>query len=288
MYYSLIIIAVVMFGINFALQDVYQKMRGDSLRVSLEATIIGSIAAFVVILFINKFSFEYTHYTLFIASVLAGINIGFTFFSFKALGRINLSLYSLFSMLGGMLLPFLQGIIFYNEDLTIAKILCLVIIVISLLLTIEKGNGKKDGVFYYLGIFILNGMCGVINKIFTSSNLPKTSAEGLNMWVAITSIVISAVLLFAFFIRKKEEKPINLANSSVIAISGTVSRIANLLLVIALFHVDTSVQYPMVTGGVMIVSTIISFLRRQKPSIKEILSVSFAFIAMLVLFVVPV
>ena len=199
MYYSLIIIAVVMFGINFALQDVYQKMRGDSLRVSLEATIIGSIAAFVVILFINKFSFEYTHYTLFIASVLAGINIGFTFFSFKALGRINLSLYSLFSMLGGMLLPFLQGIIFYNEDLTIAKILCLVIIVISLLLTIEKGNGKKDGVFYYLGIFILNGMCGVINKIFTSSNLPKTSAEGLNMWVAITSIVISAVLLFAFF-----------------------------------------------------------------------------------------
>ena len=143
MYYGLIIIAVIMFGANFTLQDVYQKMRGDSIRVSLEATIIGSISAFFVLLFINKFTFEYTNFTLVIALILAVVNLGFTFFSFKALNYINLSLYSLFSMLGGMLLPFLQGILFYGEKLTIAKAYCLILIVGALLLTINKDKSKN-------------------------------------------------------------------------------------------------------------------------------------------------
>lgn len=288
MYYGLIIIAVVMFGANFALQDVYQKMRGDSIRVSLEATIIGSISAFFVLLFINKFTFEYTNFTLLIALILAVVNLGFTFFSFKALNYINLSLYSLFSMLGGMLLPFLQGIFFYGEKLTIAKAYCLILIVGALLLTINKDKRKKGSTIYYIGIFILNGLSGVVSKIFASSNLAKTSSAGLNMWVAICSLVVSAILLVAFFLKHKEEKPINIQNSAVIATSGAVSRVANFLLVIALLHVDVSVQYPMVTGGVMIVSTLTCFLRKQKPSFKEILSVSLAFLGMLVLFIVPV
>ena len=108
------------------------------------------------------------------------------------------------------------------------------------------------------------------------------------MWVAICSLVVSAILLVAFFLKSKVEKPINVQNSAVIATSGAVSRVANFLLVIALLHVDVSVQYPMVTGGVMIVSTLTCFLRKQKPSFKEILSVSLAFLGMLVLFIVPV
>jgi len=56
----------------------------------------------------------------------------------------------------------------------------------------------------------------------------------------------------------------------------------------ALLHVDASVQYPMVTGGVMIVSTIICFFGDRKPSKKEIISVLVAFVGMLALFVIPI
>lgn len=288
MYYWLIIVSVIMFGINFALQDVYQKMRGDSLKISLQASAIGSIAAFIVLLFINKFSFEYSHFTLVIAIILSLVNIGFTFFSFKALGYINLSLYSLFSMLGGMLLPFLQGIIFYSEPLTVAKVTCIVFIILALLFTVTKDSDKKGGTIYYIGVFVLNGLSGVISKIFTSSSFEKTSSAGLNMWISICSIAISVILLAIFFRKTKTEKPMNLINNTVIAASGTVNRIANFLLVIALMHVDVSVQYPMVTGGVMIVSTALCFIRKQKPSVREIISVSLAFVAMLLLFLIPV
>jgi len=53
-------------------------------------------------------------------------------------------------------------------------------------------------------------------------------------------------------------------------------------------HVEASVQYPMVTGGVMIVSTVISCFGKNKPSVKELASVGLAFIGMLTLFAIPI
>ena len=78
-----------------------------------------------------------------------------------------------------------------------------------------------------------------------------------------------------------------LSDTGVGALNGITNRVANFLLVIALAHVDASVQYPMVTGGVMIVSTLICFFGKNKPSKKEMLSVILAFVGMLALFVIP-
>ena len=65
-----------------------------------------------MLVIINGFRLEFTPFT-FVIALLAAINsIVFVFCSIKALDSINLSLYSLFSMLGGMVLPFLQGIFF--------------------------------------------------------------------------------------------------------------------------------------------------------------------------------
>lgn len=59
------------------------------------------------------------------------------------------------------------------------------------------------------------------------------------------------------------------------------------MLVLALVHVDASVQYPMVTGGTMIVSTALSFFGDKKPNKGEILGVLLAFLGMLALFLIP-
>ena len=43
-YYSLIVLSVVMFGGGFALQDIYRKKRGSSLKISMESACIGAAA----------------------------------------------------------------------------------------------------------------------------------------------------------------------------------------------------------------------------------------------------
>lgn len=284
MYYGLIILSVCMFGGCFALNDVYRRMRGSSLKISMQFSLTSSVAGLLVLLMINGFQPEFTPFTLVMAIWSALNGLCFTLCSFRSLGIINLSVYSLFSMLGGMVLPFLQGILFYDEDMTLAKGVCFLLICAALLLTVEKG-GKKGGTIYYMGIFVLNGMSGVISKIFTSAPYEKTGAAGYSVLCAFATIVISGVALL--WMRKEETPKATAVSIGTCAVSGITNRLANYFLVLALAHVHASVQYPMVTGGVIIVSTLICFLGENKPSKREILSVALAFIGVLALVLIP-
>ena len=201
-------------------------------------------------------------------------------------------------MLGGMVLPFFQGILFFNEGFTLAKGVCVAFICLALICTIEKGN-KKSGTIFYLGVFILNGASGVISKLFTASDYPKTSAAGYSIWIAVVTVLLSAIAWFVLKKLEKQEKSNDnqscypskkglLQSYGIGALQGAINKVANFILVIALVHVDASVQYPMVTGGTMIVSTIISYFGDKKPSKKEILSIVLAFAGMLALFLIPV
>ena len=289
MYYWLIILSVVVFAGCFLLNDKYREKRGSSLKISLQFSVVSAAAGFLFLFAVNGFKPEFTWFTFIVALIGAVNSIGFTFCSFKALKIINLSLFSLFSMLGGMMLPFLQGIIFYNEAITLAKILCFVLITLALLLTVQKGD-KRGGYVYYLGIFVFNGMSGILSKIFTSAPFEKTSPEGYSMLIALCTVILSSFILCVFF-RKKEENEKSGISATLISVScGVLNIAANLILVIALSHVDVSVQYPMVTGGVMIASTALCFFDRKKPqpSKREVLSVVLSFVGLMALFLIPV
>ena len=173
MYYGMIIGSVILFGTSFFFQDEYRKIRGSSLKISMQYSIPGTIAGLFILLIINRFCLSFTPFTLIMAVVnsVNGLLMGFC--SFKALGKINLSLFSVFCMLGGMVLPFLQGICFYGEPLTVSKILCFMLIVAALMLTVEKSD-KKSGAIYYMGVFVLNGMSGVITKLYNELPFEKS------------------------------------------------------------------------------------------------------------------
>lgn len=284
MYYITVIISVILFGGGFALSDVYRRLRSSSIRSSLESSLIGAIAGLTVLLAVSG-GFQATPFTLFIAFLSALNSIAFMFFSFKALDCANLSVYSLFSMLGGMALPFFQGIIFYGENLTVAKLVAFLLITVALTLTVSRGR-SKNGIPYYIGVFILNGMSGALSKIFTSSPYEKTSPEWFSVWIAFFTAIVSLLLLLTLF-RKSEEK-FTLKALAVSAGNGLFNRIANMLLVVALVHIDASVQYTLVTGGVIIVSTVISLFGKSKPSKKELLSVAVAFLGTMALFVIKI
>ena len=291
MYYGLILLSVAMFGACFALNDVYRKQRGSGLRVSMEAAFIGSVASVVFLALLNGLRLEFTLFTL-VMALLSALNvIAFTFFTFRALDAVNLSVFSVFSMLGGMVLPSLLGIFFYEEKFTLAKALCFLFICIALALTVKRGEGKGS-IFYCIGIFILNGLSGVISKLFNELPFPRADAASYSMWGALWTALLSGILWLVLYLAQKnkgEETPrYTLRACGVAVANGSLNKVANFLLVLALLHVDASVQYPMVTGGVMVVSTLLCYFGERKPSKRELLSVAFAFLGTLLLFVIPV
>ena len=56
---------------------------------------------------------------------------------------------------------------------------------------------------------------------------------------------------------------------------------------ITLAVLPASVQYPFVTGGTMVVSCVISVLRRQRPTWREWTSVLLSFAGILILVFIP-
>ena len=268
-----------MFGLQFFFNDRYQKESGSSLGSTFIFSLLNSIAGLICLLIIHSFKLEFTPFTLIMASIAAINSIACTFCSIKAFEHINLSLYSIFAMLGGMLLPFLAGILFYNEKMTPGKSIALLLITAALFFTIKRGE-KRKGTIYYIGVFVLNGMSGVISKFFQSAPYPKTSAASYSVWAAAVSALISAIVLLCLF--KTLKRPSFKAVSYTVGF-GAINKVANYLLLIALAVLPASVQYPFVTGGTMIVSTVISLVAKQKPSWQELASVGLSFVGVLIL-----
>lgn len=285
MYYGLILLSVAIFGGCFGLDDIYQRRRGTSLRISLEYSLLSALAGLIVLAAINGLRTEMTMFSVILALLSAITGFGYTFCTFKALQTINLSLYSVFSMLGGMLLPSLQGIMAYGETLTVGKIMCFLLIGVALALTVQRGSVGK-GFIYYLGVFVLNGMSGVLAKYYTAAPFEKVSPATYSILICLCTAAIALALLWV--LPREKTKRTTPAGLGIGILSGAGNKLANYLLIIALLHVDASVQYPMVTGGVMIVSTLISCLGPKKPTRRDVVTVIFGIVGMLALFLIPI
>ena len=187
-------------------------------------------------------------------------------------------------MLGGMMLPFVVGIVFYSEPVTVANAVCVIFVITALLITVSWKK-KTGGELYYVGVFVLNGMSGVLSKIYEDATYPKVSSAGYSLWMAVMSVLITGVALIC--IHKKVKMP-SIKAIAYSAGGGALNRVANFLLLIALSVLPASVQYPFVTGGVIIVSTVIAALTKQKPSRKEIFAVCLSFVGILALVLIKI
>lgn len=284
MYYLVISAAVTLFAFSFLFNQRYENNCGNSLKSALIFSLGANIVAALVLFAINGFKAEFTVFTFIVATVAALNSIIYSVCSIKALGKINLSLYSVFAMLGGMALPFFAGILFFNEDFTAAKAVCFIAVASSLFFTVKKGENKNGGTLYYVAVFICNGMSGVLAKFFQTSPFQKTGNTSYSLLIAVMTALISAVI--TLFLRNQKIQFAKKAAADIM-IFGTFSSVGNLLLLISLEHLPASAQYPFVTGGVMIISTVICFFTKNKPSKRELISVAVAFAGILALVIIP-
>ena len=279
MYYCIISAAVTMFAFQFLFNRRYERICGNTLRAAAVFSLGASLVGFIILFAINGFHLSFAVFPFLIALAAAVNNVTYSYCSIKALGKINLSLYAVFAMLGGMTLPFIVGVAFFRESLSAGKLACFGLIAVSLFLTTEKGEKKADK-RYYGGVFLLNGMSGVLSKVFKSSPYPSVDDRSYSMLVALSCATICTVLLL---FDRSDRIRFTVKAAGCITAYGALCNIANYLLLIGLDKLPASVQYPFVTGGVMIVSTLICFFTDQKPTKKNVASVALSSIGLLLL-----
>ena len=276
LYYLLVFAATILFALQFLFNQKFENEQGSGLQSALEFSFYKSIIIVVIMLLISGFRIVITPFSVELSVIYSAACILMTYFSMKAFAVANLSVYSVFSMLGGMLLPFLLGIGFFDEKLTPFKIVCCALIVFSVLLNLRGGKQSKKAFLYYMAVFILNGSVGVISKIHQSSSLPHTDSTGFMFISSAVSVIICGIWLLVQY----RKIPLIKGKSLIYASGyGIFNGAGNWFLLISLAHLPASVQYPLVTGGVMVFSTIISVIRKEKLSKTDYIAAAISFIA---------
>jgi hypothetical protein len=280
LYYTLVIISTILFSLQFLFTQRFQETSGTGMKPTLVFSLYKSLVIILMMLLISGFKIQFSWFSLLMATVYAVSSMAMSYYSLKAFAVANLSVYSVFSMLGGMILPFFLGVLFFDEgDKLVFKIICCALIVVAVLLNIKSGKQDKKALFYYFAVFVLNGMSGVISKLHQSSSLSPVDSSSFMLWSAVVTVVLSAAWLLIAY---RQIPLIKGKNIFFVTGYGVFNGLGNLFLLIALSGengLPASVQYPLVTGGVMVCSTIISTIRKEKLTAREYIATFIALLA---------
>ena len=271
--YLLLILAAFLFAVQFLFNQQYRRLKGDGLDATMTFSLYTSAISFVILFALGRFQLHITWFSLLIAVLYAAVCLLSSYAGLKAFGTANLSVYSIFMMLGGMLLPFAYGILFANEALSFAKALSILLICAAVGCSFEKGAEGKNAYRFYAAIFILNGLVGVLSKIHLS--VAALAVDSYSFMATIQLALLAMCLLYCLMTRQGIPKP---SGKLYLCLSGyaVCNGIGNLFCQIALTSLPASVQYPIITGGVMVFSTLISLARREPIGGKTYLAAALA------------
>ena len=276
MNYAFLIISAFLFAMQFLFNQRFRKNNGDGMDSALTFSLYTNGISFLILLILNKFQLNINWFSLIISLVYALVLLGYSYSGLKSFATANLSVYSIFAMLGGMLLPSAYGIIFCNEDFGIAKAVCFVLIIVATAMSFEKGGKKGGNLKYYLAVFVLNGAVGVLSKFHMSNTELAVDSRS---FMATVNICVFLMCLAYHLIKNRRFPVVPLKEIANLSAYAFCSGIGNMLCLIALTVLPASVQYPITTGGVMAFSTLISIIRKEKPSAKTIIAAVIAFVS---------
>lgn len=291
--YIFLIFAAVCFSVQFAFNKLYEgsikQTTATALALPLTIGLVGVVQCYII----SGFVIEVTPHSFILAIAMAAAFVPCYVLGIKVLSYGSLAIYSMFMMLGGMLVPFSYGVFFLGEDVSVPRaigsvLLAGFIIMQALIQNSSMAKSKKTTapqrlVFLLLciAIFFLNGMTGVIAKMHETGDGAISEANFTFLYSAVTAVISFVILAILLVKRSNRAEKISQLNDaakkkplfSMIGL-GLMTNTGNFLLLMAAANLPASVQFPIISGGVILLSALVSaFIFKEKLSAKEWLAV---------------
>ncbi len=290
MEYLFLLIAVVCIGAQFAVTKLYQTKSGSGFFASLLFSTTSSILPIIVFAAICNFNISFNWFPFLMA---AGATLSITIYTIlgmKIMSIGSVAMYTMFLMAGGMFVPFLYGVIFLNEQLTILKVVGIILLLIALIFPVlnkkeEKYKNLKLFIILSICVFILNGLVGVFNKAHQISPDAISTFEFLFWQKCIASfIMLILCIVFAFSNKDKQSIKFDIKNSlillPIVVLFILVSQVGNALQLISAITIDAAVMFPIITGGTIVFSSLFGMIFfKEKINKQGLISLILALIA---------
>lgn len=304
MYYAMLIGASFLFGSQFMVTKAFEKNYGKTVRASLSFSLLYSLFAGMIFFIIKLISsgtvFNLNPFSLCMAFGLSLVNILSSAIGIKTLALGDIAVYSLFLMLGGMIVPFFAGIVFLKESVSVCNLIGVAIMIIALCLPVffgkkNKNAGeaqtdgdtkKKTSVFFYVlcvFLFILNGLSSTLSKFNSVREGAALGAEftfytyGIQFVISLAAFALTTASGKSDKTQNEEKQPGILFRPVAIgcgAAFGAVNGTAFLMSSVAAEHVVAVAQYPLITGATILFSSLLAFLfYREKPTALQLVQI---------------
>lgn len=258
MQYLMLVGAAMLLAVSFCMQKIYRGLNEGTRAACGYNSVLGLFTA-IIFFAINGFRVNFSPYS-FILSMLVNVFVTvYTLIGFKLLKSATMATYTLFLMSGGMIVPYVYGILFLGESVSALKIAGLLVVlggVIFSNFSREKINFKQ--LIMCISIFLINGFVSVFSKLHQiEANFYKVNAEEFVMLGGIFKFIFAGIL---FMFTKnaegsKQSKKIALP-LAVIIISAAAGGVSYLFQLFGAAALPATVIYPFVTGGSIILSSL--------------------------------
>lgn len=277
--YILVLIADILLACNFSFQKLYTQKTDNSVSNGLLYNILTGSIGCIILFFVNGFNVEFTPFSLLCAFLQTTCVASYTLISFKILKYGNLSLYTLFLMTGGMILPYIFGLIFLGENFSVMTCIGLVLIAVSIAI-MNTGSAKpsKKQILLCLLVFVLNGFTSIIAKVHqVNTDYRIIRSESFAFWTNFLKALVCVP--FYLRLRKKASAKIHLEPAVLAAVcfAGIASSISYVFQLSGAVNIPATVLYPLITGGSIILSSLAGLLFKEKLSKNQIAAIIICF-----------
>ena len=216
LYTLLVFVSVVFLALQFSVNKAYQKRYGAGIVASLTFTSLSGLLTALLFFCVNGFSLHVTPISLLYGCGIAVLCLTYNLIGFRIFTMGSLSIYTLFLMLGGMILPYFYGVLALNEPVTVARIMGLVILILSLLFPLldarENGGSGKTKLLPFFSlcvlVFFLNGGVSILSKAHQTTTYPTVGTTDFVILTNGINGILSALSLGIVTLCKRRAKPI--------------------------------------------------------------------------------
>ncbi len=279
-YYILVLIATVLLAFEFAFSRKYQTVEGTAMTAGLRFNMLTGLFTTVLFFCLNGFKLEFSPFSILLVALGALCGTVYNVLSFRILKAGGMTLYSMFLMLGGMLLPYVFGVLFLDEPLTVLRVLGVVVIGVAVVLSC-RGVQKVSPWVYGLCVvvFVLNGCVSIFSKLHQIETDHATiSTTAFVMYGGLGRFLFSSTMLLAQGKRAEKPKASPLWILTIAAGAAAISGASYLLQLTGAKELPATVLYPMVTGGSIIFSALSGrVFFKEKLSVSQLVSIGLCF-----------
>lgn len=259
--YLMLILSTIVMAADFCLDKQYQRNSGTSMRAGLRYNIIWGMLVTVIFCVINSFYTgnlipNITPFSFIMASVFAFCVVAYKVIGLKILKKGGVSLYTMFLMTGGMIVPYIYGLVFLKENFEILHLIGLLIVITAVIMAYYGSiSFSRKLLILCVVVFFINGCTSVITKVHQIETVkPVVSSMEL---LIISSFMRSVLSIIAYpFAVKSDNDKAKMHSSAIIiiTISALICGISNMINFTYAKTVPATVIYPIITGGTILFS----------------------------------